>query len=71
MADITYDHVVRPFGRSRADAAIQARQAAIAVEQDRDDMRETHRRMLLGYIEHHKRQLAMYEDAYREAFPNG
>jgi uncharacterized membrane protein len=68
MADITYDHVVRPFGRNRADAAIQAKQAAIAVEQDRADMREMHRRMLLGQIEHCKQQLAMYEAAYEEHF---
>jgi uncharacterized membrane protein len=68
MADITYDHVVRPFGRSRADAAIQARQAAIAVEQDRADMREMHRRMLLGQIEHYRAKLAECEAAYEEHF---
>jgi hypothetical protein len=34
MAEITYDHVVRPFARNRADAVIQAQAASNALSDD-------------------------------------
>jgi hypothetical protein len=58
----------KPGQHARANAA----QAATLLEQDRADtrneMRETHKQMLLGQIRHHREQLAMYEAAYEEHF---
>jgi hypothetical protein len=34
VSEITYDHVVRPFGRNRADAKIQAEAASNALSDD-------------------------------------
>jgi hypothetical protein len=58
VTEITYDHVVRPFARNRADAVIQARAAANALS---DDIKAA----LLAQRLEHLRMVKLIEDELR------
>jgi hypothetical protein len=58
MTEITYNHVVRPFGRNRADAKVQAQAASNALS---DDIKAA----LLAQRLEHLRMVKLIEDELR------